>query len=606
MKNFIISPKLLYTIISIIFTQFLIAQNVTVASDNLNSNNSSGGTGWSSNWLTTGSVQFTGGRIFMDGGGSGTARRTVNLTGYNSATLSILWRCEDSSSGFESSDFIRVELSTNGGSSYTTIWNRTGDQICSSDDDEENQSISVSLPVGNANTVIRLRSGTNSDSEAYFWDNIVVTGFTDIDTDGDSVNDSVDDDSDNDGILDINECGNGVQALTVASVQAIPNSGLLSSTLSSTAGGAATFTSSELHYDNYLSAGQGDNFPANSIVFYDSEASDDGDLPGSAIDWTETTVTFDFPIPVTDFQITGFDFDGSGAENVNSLSVQPTSTSANVVNSSGTFESNANNQDIVLDFALASPITQISFNLERPSNGFTIAFTVAFDGCLADTDRDGIFNYLDPDSDGDGCLDVVESGGVDANNNGVLDGTGFAANGRVTGGIGGYNGAGATYNNANRLVITSNPADQTVSTGDPSTTFTVGARVDQATSYAGGNPNYGSAGNANGTRQYQWYDGDPDNGGVALTNSAPYSGVTSATLTVSNPFTTTPKTFYVIVTSSALSTLCTREVRSAQMIPDDPCIPGPGNPDTDGDSVADICDIDDDNDGILDVDETNN
>jgi len=473
MKNFIISPKLLYTIISIIFTQFLIAQNVTVASDNLNSNNSSGGTGWSSNWLTTGSVQFTGGRIFMDGGGSGTARRTVNLTGYNSATLSILWRCEDSSSGFESSDFIRVELSTNGGSSYTTIWNRTGDQICSSDDDAENQSISVSLPVGNANTVIRLRSGTNSDSEAYFWDNIVVTGFTDIDTDGDSVNDSVDDDSDNDGILDINECGNGVQALTVASVQAIPNSGLLSSTLSSTAGGAATFTSSELHYDNYLSAGQGDNFPANSIVFYDSEASDDGDLPGSAIDWTETTVTFDFPIPVTDFQITGFDFDGSGAENVNSLSVQPTSTSANVVNSSGTFESNANNQDIVLDFALASPITQISFNLERPSNGFTIAFTVAFDGCLADTDRDGIFNYLDPDSDGDGCLDVVESGGVDANNNGVLDGTGFAANGRVTGGIGGYNGAGATYNNANRLVITSNPADQTVSTGDPSTTFTV-------------------------------------------------------------------------------------------------------------------------------------
>jgi hypothetical protein len=146
-----------------------------------------------------------------------------------------------------------------------------------------------------------------------------------------------------------------------------------------------------------------------------------------------------------------------------------------------------------------------------------------------------------------------------------------------------------------------------VSTGDPSTTFTGGARGDQATSYAGGNPSYGSPGNANGTRQYQWFDGNPDNGGVPLTNSAPYSGVTSATLTVSNPFTLGPKTFYVVVTSSALSTLCTREVRSAQMNPDDPCIPGgPGNPDTDGDGVADICDIDDDNDGILDVDETNN
>jgi len=583
------------------------AQTVTVASDNLNSNSSSGGSGWTTNWLTTGTVQFTGGRIFMEGDGNGTARRRVNLTGYDSANLTILGRCEDSSSGFESSDFIRVEVSYNNGSSYSTLWNRTGDQICPDDDDEENQNINVPLQVGNTNTIIRLRSGTTSDSENYFWDNVVVTGFTDIDTDGDGVNDSVDDDDDNDGILDDNECGAGVQDLTVASVQAIPNSGSLSSNLTSTAGGTATFTSTELHYDNYLSAGQGDNFPDNSIVFYDDEASDDGDLPFSAIDWTETTVTFDFPIPVTDFQIRGFDFDGSGNENVNSLSVQPTSTSSNVVNNSGTYESNASNQDITLNFALATPVSQITFNLERPSNGFTIAFTVAFDGCLADTDRDGIFNYLDSDSDGDGCNDVVESGGIDANNDGILDGTGFGSNGRVTGGTGGYNGAGNNYDNANRLTITSSPSDQTVPTSATTETFTVGARVDSATSYSGGTPIYGSLGNANGTRQYQWYDGDPDNGGTALANSNPnYSGVATATLTVSNPFSIAPKTFYVVVTSSSLSTECAREVRSAQMDPDDPCIPSPTNPDTDGDSVADVCDIDDDNDGILDVDENNN
>lgn len=606
MKNFIYDTKLWYSLIVCISIQFSIAQTVTVASDNLNSNNTSGGTGWSSNWLTTGTVQFTGGRIFMDGGGNGTARRSVNLTGYTAATLTILGRCEDSSSGFESSDFIRVELSTNGGSSYSTIWNRTGDQICPDDDDEENQNISVSLPVGNANTIIRLRSGTNSSSEDYFWDNVVITGFVDIDTDGDGVNDSADDDSDNDGILDVNECGNGVQELTNASVQAIPNSGSLNTTLESTAGGTAVFTSTELHYDNYLSAGQGDNFPANSIVFYDTEASDDGDLPFSAIDWTFTDVTFTFPIPVDDFQIRGFDFDGTGGESIRNLSVQPTSVSSNTAVSGGVYTGNADNQDITLNFDLATPVTQISFRAQRPSNGFTLAFTVSFDGCLADTDRDGILDYLDLDSDGDGCLDVVESGGVDANNDGILDGTGVDANGRITGGVGGYNGAGTTYNVANRLVVTSNPADQTVSTGDPSTTFTVDARVDQATSYANGNPNYGSLGNANGTRQYLWYDGDPDNGGVALTNSAPYSGVTSATLTVSNPFALAPKTFYVVVTTSTLSTLCAREVRSAQMDPDDPCIPGPGNPDTDGDGVADVCDVDDDNDGILDVDENNN
>jgi len=625
MKKFLNLKSIIVCLIAFAFN-FLTAQTVTIASDNFSTNSVSGGTGWNGNWSVTGEVSYTGGRMLMDGGSPfDFATRSVNLTNYTSATLSILGSCEDSSSGWESEDFISVEVSTNGGSSYSTLYTRTGSLICSSADDVETQNISVTLPVGNANTIIRFRSEADSSSEDYYWDNVLVQGISNVDqcdpiasgntdTDSDGVSDICDEDDDNDGILDENECGIGVQALTAASVQAIPNIGNFSTVVQSTAGGTATFTSSQLHFDDYLDPESGDNFPSNAFVLYDT---DDAGLPSAAftnaqVSWLTNSITFSFPIPVDAFQITGFDFDGAGNEVIENLSVQPTSVSANTViigsGSGSSYESNASNQTIVLDFDLATPVTQITFDVTRPSAGFTSAFTVAFDGCLADTDFDGVFDYLDTDSDGDGCNDVLESGGVDNNNDGVLDGTGInSGTGRVTGGTGGYDGAGTSFNTANQLVVTSNPLDVTASSGDPSATFTVGARVDAATSYSGGTPTYGALGNANGTRQYQWYDGDPDNGGTALANSNPsYSGVTTATLTVSNPFSSAPKTFYVVVTSSSLSTECSREVRSAQMDPDDPCIPGPGNPDTDGDSVADVCDVDDDNDGILDVDETNN
>ena len=44
---------------------------------------------------------------------------------------------------------------------------------------------------------------------------------------------------------------------------------------------------------------------------------------------------------------------------------------------------------------------------------------------VLDTDNDGTPNYLDRDSDWDGCYDVNEAGFTDANKDGILDGTGF-------------------------------------------------------------------------------------------------------------------------------------------------------------------------------------
>ena len=42
-----------------------------------------------------------------------------------------------------------------------------------------------------------------------------------------------------------------------------------------------------------------------------------------------------------------------------------------------------------------------------------------------DTDGDGTPDYLDTDSDGDGCSDAKEAGYTDANNDGEVDGTGY-------------------------------------------------------------------------------------------------------------------------------------------------------------------------------------
>ncbi|MAD95987.1 MAG: hypothetical protein CMB99_01535, partial [Flavobacteriaceae bacterium] len=179
-----------------------------------------------------------------------------------------------------------------------------------------------------------------------------------------------------------------------------------------------------------------------------------------------------------------------------------------------------------------------------------------------DTDGDGITNNIDLDSDNDGCYDVVESGGVDANNDGILDGTGFDNTGKVTGGTNGYNGANGNEYNAHQLTITTSPTDKIVSP-DQSATFTVVATAESATEYNNGNPEYNTAGNANAGIQYHWYLGDPNNGGTALTNSGIYSGVDSATLQISLSEGLSGNEYYVKV--SHTNNPCLEEISSATL-----------------------------------------
>lgn len=53
---------------------------------------------------------------------------------------------------------------------------------------------------------------------------------------------------------------------------------------------------------------------------------------------------------------------------------------------------------------------------EGIGNNYALPFYVP-----ADTDGDGLPDYLDLDSDGDGIADIIEAGGVDANNDGIVD-----------------------------------------------------------------------------------------------------------------------------------------------------------------------------------------
>ncbi len=216
--------------------------------------------------------------------------------------------------------------------------------------------------------------------------------------------------------------------------------------------------------------------------------------------------------------------------------------------------------------------------------------TVEEDGDVnRDTDGDGFVDRIDLDADGDNCFDVTEAGFTDVNGDGFLGDLPVLvdANGQVTTGLDGYtppndlNGNGTPdFQEAGAAAsITSQPTDQIFVLAGSSTFSVVTDAV---------------AGDA----AYQWEE-STDNGvtWVPLADGGDYAGTTTADLVVSTPdFTKVFNRYRVIVSNVAFACDVTTISSEATFVT-------PGDFDRDG--VFDVVDVDDDNDGILDVDEDN-
>lgn len=101
------------------------------------------------------------------------------------------------------------------------------------------------------------------------------------------------------------------------------------------------------------------------------------------------------------------------------------------------------------------------------NNGLSSSVETAIDSgvinySLRDTDTDGRPNYIELDSDNDLCLDVIEAGFTDNNNDGILGNNPVTVNsaGIVTSGTNGYTAPNNNYLIAAPIVITNQPQNQ--------------------------------------------------------------------------------------------------------------------------------------------------
>ncbi len=301
---------------------------------------------------------------------------------------------------------------------------------------------------------------TDSDGDGVIDADDICPGFNDfVDNDGDTVPDGCDDDDDNDGILDVDECTDLPQTPIAISIGADNVTTDTSSPLPGDVGDFATYTNAavyqgqsvdltltvvrnsdpddiDVNIQGVLSAA-GDYFP---IVLFPIGGVDlaDGAVE-FRMDFTRTSdgTPIEVPVKLTFIDI---DNDNEGVEfntsavGTYTLSGAPTSN-INVLQTTTTFFGEVGD---VVRFSNTIPddgtdaqenwaridlleATNVLFTVRKrtgtPGYSFNDAVfsdpgpTVSIAGVPCDSDGDGFSDYLDTDSDNDGCPDAVEGDG---------------------------------------------------------------------------------------------------------------------------------------------------------------------------------------------------
>lgn len=142
---------------------------------------------------------------------------------------------------------------------------------------------------------------------------------------------------------------------------------------------------------------------------------------------------------------------GTSISHVYTMAVPPNNGGVLVARNSCGFESEFANNDGLnyVDYTYESPVQVLPVS----TPGAYQPFSVSIEVCNLDTDGDGIPNHLDLDSDNDGIADVIENGGDDPDNNGLI-GTGI-----LTGADVNANGIPVDANGGSGLVVINSDSD---------------------------------------------------------------------------------------------------------------------------------------------------
>ncbi len=236
-----------------------------------------------------------------------------------------------------------------------------------------------------------------------------------IDSDGDGSVDSQDLDSDNDGIMDVTEAGG-----SDPNNDGIPGGGtpIVNPTTGQVLVGGSPIVLTALDTDN-------DGIPNVRDLDSDNDGISDVTENGQG--------SLD---PDNDGVVNGTDTDGDGAINVAGVDTNSTfgATASTPKDTDGDGKLDAQDLDAdndgtfdVTEAGAGDPDNDGIFGTgtTTPSNSNGILTSIASLIKPVDTDKDGVPNTTDLDSDNDGIYDVVENGfgALDTDNNGILNGT---------------------------------------------------------------------------------------------------------------------------------------------------------------------------------------